>query len=331
MCTDVIVVTFNNALDIRACISSILANGANPVVVDNGSSDNTLQILASEFCDVPVYSNPQNGYARAANIGFANTRSDIIVLSNADVIFPEGTITRLTEFTMNHQSIGVLGPQQIYPDGSWQRSWGPSTGFGEALLELVGITTLYNALRQILWPLRVNRRPIDVGYVDGAIMIVRRSVHGAIGGFDDQFPFSSEETDFCMRARSAGWRVVSLPTVNVIHRRGGSSARAGWSADRHAEAMLNGTRLLLQKYHGKRYTKGYFAIKQMFNGCMLCAISLLARLAHGQVRSRLVTKAAVHQAYCAQLNGIRHNLGIRESVSGVSANQCRMAKRHVRS
>ena len=196
---------------------------------------------------------------------------------------------------------------------------------------LVGITTLYNALRQILWPLRVNRRPINVGYVDGAIMIVRRSVHGAIGGFDDQFPFSSEETDFCMRARSAGWRVVSLPTVNVIHRRGGSSARAGWSADRHAEAMLNGTRLLLQKYHGKRYTKGYFAIKQMFNGCMLCAISLLARLAHGQVRSRLVTKAAVHQAYCAQLNGIRHNLGIRESVSGVSANQCRMAKRHVRS
>jgi GT2 family glycosyltransferase len=317
MSPEVIVVTYNSARDIRLCIGSILSNGAQPVVVDNGSIDATLVILASEFRHVPVYSNPHNGYARAANIGFAHTTGDVVIVSNADVVYPPGTISRLSDYCLAHDDIGVLGPQQVYPDGSWERSWGLITGLCEAMMELFGVTTLYNALRRIVWPVRINRRTIDVGYVDGAIMAIRRQAFEAVGGFDERFPFSSEETDFCVRARALGWRVASLPRVNVIHRRGGSVVCEGWAAEQHAEVLLHGTRLFLQKHHSGLYMRCYFAIKHLFNAYMSGTCSLLARIAIGSARAKLRLKAAVHRSYRRELRRLLRNSATSEDSSAV--------------
>ncbi len=299
--SEVVVVTFNSGRDIRPCINSILANDAIPVIVDNGSTDDTLGILAREFPQIPVLLNAENGYSRAANIGFAHTSGDFVILSNADVVYPSGSIARLLEYMDSHPRIGVLGPQQVFPDLSWQRSWGMVTGVREALSELFGVTTLSSAVRRASWPSRMDRRALNVGYVDGAAMAIRRSAFVSIGGFDERFRFSSEETDFCVRARSAGWRVVALPTVDVIHRRGGSSSSLDWSTERHTAVLLEGTRIFLEKHRGPRFTRGYFAIKCLSNWNLMVLCEIGSHLAPSSLRRHLEEKARIHRAYLAHL------------------------------
>lgn len=301
MIADVVVVSYNSAKDLRSCLDSILASGATAIVVDSGSTDEKLGILEREYPTVQVYDNPQNGYARAANIGFRKSTSAFVILSNADVVYPAGSISRLTGYLEANADIGVLGPQQTYPDGSWQRSWGAATGMGEALLELSGATSLYNGFRRMLWPLRINRKVLNVGYVDGAVMAIRRPAFEAIQGFDPSFPFSAEETDFCIRARQAGWRVVALPSVDVIHRRGGSTTLLNWSVERKTASLVDGTRRLLRKYHGRSFSNIYFAIKRLFNLYMLMLCKLGVRAAPRSARVGLTEKIRIHRAYCVHL------------------------------
>jgi GT2 family glycosyltransferase len=301
---DVIVVTFNSECDIAGCIASILANGANPLVIDNGSQDKTLQILAKNFPQVPLLHNPSNGYARAANLGFANTNCDLAIVSNADVIFPADAIVRLASCMVADPRIAVLGAQQVYPDGSWQRSWGPVLGLSEALIEAFGLTTMCNALRKVLWPIRIDRRLLDVGYVDGAVMMVRRSAFEAVEGFDETFPFSAEDTDFCFRARTAGWQVMALPTVDVIHRRGGSRSRSGWSLDHEVSVLLDGVRRFLYKHHSQTYQTCYLMVKKLFNRYMSLLCRAMSQLSSGAIRLTLADKARIHRCYAQQLSRV---------------------------
>ena len=298
---EVIVVSFNSAQDIRACVSSVLSNGATPIVVDNGSTDGTLNILADEFPQVRVVQNQKNSYARAANIGFANTAGDVAVLSNADVVYPTDSISRLCAYLNAHRRIGVLGPQQVYPNGSWQRSWGMATSIPEALTELLGIASLNSAARRAMWPVRANRRSLNVGYVDGAVMLIRRLAYDSVGGFDERFPFSSEDTDFCVRVREDGWGVVCLPTVDVIHRRGGSSSCQGWTLDRHVAVLLEGTRIFLEKYHGTAFTRFYFNIKRLSNWILMALCEAGSGVAPASLRGHLKQKARIHRSYCNHL------------------------------
>jgi GT2 family glycosyltransferase len=293
----VVVVTFNSARDIYSCITSVLLNCANPLVVDSGSTDETLDLLAREFPQIQVLLNPNNGYARAANIGVASTSGEHVILSNADVVYPPGSISRLVEYMDSHPQIGVLGPQQVFPDGSWQRSWGRVSGAREALFELWGITTAASAMRRSFWPYRLNSRALSVGYVDGAVMAIRRSAYDSVAGFDERFGFSAEDTDFCVRLRRAGWQVVALPTVDVVHRRGGSSRRLDWSTERYTAVLLQGTRTFLQKHRGPRFTRLYFGIKRISSWSLMVLCELSSRITSSSVRCRLKEKAQIHRAY----------------------------------
>jgi GT2 family glycosyltransferase len=305
MLPDVIAVSFNSGPDVARCIASILENGGNPLVVDNGSTDETLQIIAAGFPEVRVLHNPLNGYARAANLGLRNTTSKIALVCNADVTFPSGAIRALTEFLERRPKIGVLGAQQVYPDGSWQRSWGLATGVTEVLVEACGFTSLRNGLRKVLWPRQLNCRAIEVGYIDGAMMAIRRAAFDSVGGFDERFPFSSEDTDFCMRVRQRGWRVSVLPTVSVIHRRGGSTDRLNWTAEAKIATFLRGTNMLLAKRHGALFRKFYFQCKRLSNFNMAVLCQMISWIAPARFREELKRKEQVHRIYVDQLGSLR--------------------------
>lgn len=294
---DIIVVTFNSAEDVRPCLDSIIGNYARPIVVDNGSVDATLQILHDEYPQVALLVNPGNGYARAANLGMSNSNSPFTIVSNADVIYPAHTVADLMKYVNEHPDIGVLGPQQIYPNGSWQRSWGVTPGLVESLLELIGATSLYNGIRRGSWPRRVNRKPRKVGYVDGACMVVNRTAYNTAGGFDESFRFYAEEADLCVRIRKAGWRIVALPTVTVVHRRGASSTKAGMSYVQHATMMAEASEKLIGKHHGKLYLGCYRQIKRLFNLEMAWLVGLIVHVAPEHRKAALRRKFLMHEAY----------------------------------
>jgi GT2 family glycosyltransferase len=189
-----------------------MAAGALPIIVDTGSTDNTLEIVRSLWPGAKVIATGEDlGCCRALNIGFKETTGDFVILSNPDVVFLDDSISQMTEFLRKNQKVGVAGPQQMFPDRSWQRSYGDLPGIWSGIKDAMGITMLRLGAREILWPRRIDRGPKEVPYVDGAVLVLRRQAFVEIGGFDEEFFIYSGECDLCARLRKAGWKAVFFP------------------------------------------------------------------------------------------------------------------------
>jgi GT2 family glycosyltransferase len=294
---EVVVVTYNSARHIRACIESIAASGAIPVVVDNGSTDGTLDIVRSGSHDAQIIATGENlGYGKAMNLGFKETRGRFVILSNPDVVFLDGSIRRMLEFLENEPRIGVCGPQQIFPDGSWQRSYGNLPGIWAGIKDAVGITTLHNVMRRILWPRKVDRKPKQVPYLDGGILIARREAFEYVEGFDEEFFFYGEESDLCARLRKAKWGVVFYPLTQVIHARGGSSIQVD-SSDAYVRHMVNSQRRLAGKYLAPWQARFYMWLQRIHFKRLALTYGLLRVVLKEPKASQARAKVQVFHSY----------------------------------
>jgi N-acetylglucosaminyl-diphospho-decaprenol L-rhamnosyltransferase len=245
---EVVIVTHNSSGHIGSCVESVVAAGALPVIVDNGSTDNTLDIVRSRCPGAKIIATGENlGCGRALNVGFKETTGDFVILSNPDVVFLDYSISKMTEFLRKNQKVGVTGPQQMFPDRSWQRSYGDLPGIWSGIKDAVGITTLRIGARRTLWPRRIDRKPKEVPYVDGAVLAVRREAFLEMGGFDEEFFIYSGECDLCARLTKAGWKTVFFPLAEVIHIRGADSVRVD-NSDRFVRQMVDGQRKLAKKH-----------------------------------------------------------------------------------
>jgi GT2 family glycosyltransferase len=244
---EVVIVTRNSAGHIGPCVESILAQGGLPIVVDNGSADATLEIVREKCPEARIVATKENlGYGKAINLGFHKTKGEIVILSNPDVVYLAGAIPRMVEFLNTNARVGCVGPQQIFPDGNWQKSYGDLPGIWPGIKDAVGITTLHNRIRRALWPRRIDRKAKEVPYVDGGVLVVRRQAFEQMGGFDEAFYFYSDESDLCGRLKEAGWKVFFFPSAKVIHVRGADSARVDRS-DRFVRYMVNSQCLLANR------------------------------------------------------------------------------------
>jgi GT2 family glycosyltransferase len=246
--TEVVIPTHNSSRHIGPCVKSIAVAGALPVIVDNRSTDNTLEIVRSLSPGARIIVTEENfGCCRSLNVGFAETRGDFVILSNPDVVFLDDSISQMTEFLRKNQNVGVTGPQQTFPDRSWQRSYGDLPGIWSGIKDAVGITMLQAGVREILWPRRIDRRPKEVPYVDGAVLVLRRQAFVEIGGFDEEFFMYSGECDLCARLKKAGWKAVFFPLAEVIHIRGADSVRVD-NSDKFPRQLVDAQGKLAKKH-----------------------------------------------------------------------------------
>jgi GT2 family glycosyltransferase len=101
---------------------------------------------------------------------------------------------------------------------------------------LLGVTSLSNAIQRLLFRYVSHRHVKRVGYVDGAVMMIRRAAFDAVGGFDERFTYYGEDADLCLRLRKAQWHVVHVPQSRVTHIRGGSSTKVEGYSDKFIRA-----------------------------------------------------------------------------------------------
>lgn len=264
-----------------------------PVVVDNGSTDDTLQLITRQYPLVRLLRMSRNcGYGAALNYGVAHTNGEIVILANADVVFPIGSISEMRAYLTAHQKVGVVGPQQVFPDGAWQRSYGDLPGVKNTLLILSGIGSLHTNLRRLVWPRRVDRHPKNVEYIDGAVMVIRKSAFNTISGFDEAFFFYGEDADFCLRLEKLGWRVVFLPSVVVTHLRGGSSTRVDAMLTTALKLHISSKRLFMKK-HRPRWQHGiYYRLERLHAQKMVALHRLVAYVCPYPRKERLLRRVA---------------------------------------
>lgn len=227
----VVVVSYNTREHLRACLASLAAESpADVVVVDNGSTDGSVEMVRREFPAVRVVEDPSNpGYGAASNQGVAACDTPYVLVINSDTLLRGGTLEALREFMDRHPRAGIAGPRLVHADGSPHRSCYafPSTTF--LVLE-------HSPLRRVAgWIPAIRRhyfirwsppKPRAVPWVHGAVLMLRRSAFDAVGGFDPSFHMYYEEADLAYRLALAGWETYFAPVAQVTHVGGASTSRA---------------------------------------------------------------------------------------------------------
>ncbi|MDT0182963.1 glycosyltransferase family 2 protein [Microbacterium sp. ARD31] len=228
----VVVVTYNSAHLLRGCLShlSALDDEVDIVVVDNCSSDGSAQAAREAAPTAKVVERTDNGgFAVAVNEGVRHARGSSVLLLNPDAYITAGALRALAGSLSRQADVGAIAPL-VTPSGPVR----PTIAAGSAptiirmMTHMSGLSTLpLRALRGHYAQLRHVLRSsgsIDVEWVSGGCVLVRRAALESIGGLSERWFMYAEDIDMCLKLKDAGWRVALDSEVNATHETGQSSA-----------------------------------------------------------------------------------------------------------
>lgn len=239
----VVIVTWNvRALALEA-VRSLLADLAANVpeaavwVVDNASTDGTVEALRESFPQIQLIANTENlGFAGGNNqamraMGFGKPGADLpeaVYLLNADTVTETGATIGLYDTLMSASNIGLVGARLAYEDGSLQHSAFAFPGLRQLWAEFFPTPGRFIEGRfngRYPRSLYDSGKPFEVDFVLGATMMLRREVIEQTGMFDEQFFMYCEEVDWAWRIHDAGWDVQCAPAARVVHLAGKSASQ----------------------------------------------------------------------------------------------------------
>jgi len=198
------------------------------IVVDNGKNldnvtDNYLNGLEYPI-PIKIVVNFKNSYASGLNKGVAESSGDILILANNDIILlPDYSIKILLDHFIN-EKVGIVGPQLVFSDKSWQSSYGSYPSLISAVKSVLMVDSIGNVISKRKFN-QGSLKVSHVNFIDGAFMCVRRKCFESCNGFDESFNFYTEETDLCYRAKKLGWDILFEPRTRIVHLRGATSSQ----------------------------------------------------------------------------------------------------------
>lgn len=202
-----IVVSYDSAEVLPACLDALAGEGVSAIVVDNASGDDSRAI--AEQRGARVIANARNeGYGRANNVGVAAADTPYVLIVNPDLELKPGAAAALLAAAERYPDAGMLAPRIVEPSGR-----------------------IFLQPRSLLSPPHLNRSGAMVvpegdaclPFLSGACLLIRRELFLALGGFDPAIFLFYEDDDLCRRMRDAGHALVHVDGAEVRHGRGRSS------------------------------------------------------------------------------------------------------------
>ena len=224
------------------------------IVVDNASTDNSVEILEERYPSVKLIKNLTNvGFGRANNQAIYHVRGRYILLLNADAFVATDTVEKTVTFMNNHPRCGVLGVKLVGGDGTLQPSCRYFPTPWNVFLERSGLSRFFPRHR-LVDDMRWDHKSIrQCDWVPGCYYLARSEVIRQVGLFDPRYFLYYEEVDHCRSVRDAGWQVIYYPYTEVVHI-GGESAKtdnAITSLGRQiASLQIESELLYFRKYYG---------------------------------------------------------------------------------
>jgi GT2 family glycosyltransferase len=229
---DVVVVSWRCCELLRACLVSLVGPGRpscemTVTVVDNASSDGTVDMVEQDFPEVQAVAAHENlGFSRANNIGIERGAAPYVLLLNPDTRIPPGSVDHLLDLMDVHPEIGVAGCRLELEDGSFDHA--AKRSFPTPLSALGHFTGIgrHSGATGRLADYRapsVDEGPVDA--VNGAFMLIRRAALDEVGLFDEGYWMYMEDLDLCYRFKQAGWITWYDPSVTVVHVKAGTSGK----------------------------------------------------------------------------------------------------------
>lgn len=271
----IIILNWNGAEMLRRYLPSVIEHTTLPdceiIVADNGSSDESIKVLQSEFSNVRLIILDQNyGFAEGYNRAIAQVDSEYIILLNSDVEVSDGWLKPLLDYMDCHNDVAAVQPKIR----SWkQRDYFEYAGAAGGYLSWLGYP--YCRGRRLGRVEKDNGQYdtiVNVDWTTGACMCVRTKVYKELGGLDADFFAHQEEIDLCWRMRNAGWRLACVPQSIVFHLGGGSL-----SYDNPQKTYLNFRNNLLMIYKNKQHACGVLFVRGILDYAAACFYLLQGR------------------------------------------------------
>ena len=224
----IIIVNWNLQDLLEQCLNSIYQNLHNinfeVFVVDNNSSDNSVEMIKRKFPTVTLVANKENiGFSRANNQAIRRSKGEYILLLNPDTIIVGNAIQNMLNHMRKNKKIGALGPKVVDSDNTIQP--GCVREYPSILNEFCKLMrfdrfflNINNRLfsRSTIHKTKFNTKR-EVKVLSGSCMFLRSECVKEINGFDEQFFLYGEDVDLCYRIRQKGWLVYYLPEATVTH------------------------------------------------------------------------------------------------------------------
>lgn len=218
----IIIVNFNGRSLIENCLNSLFSsnyplNKLEIIVVDNGSTDNSVSFVRRNFPRVKIIKSKENNYAKANNIGIKHSKGKYIVFLNNDTQVDKNWLLPLVELAKSDKRIGAVGSKLLLPDGRLQ-SFGhreyPNYVWGDNGHGDNPDLPQYNKIT-------------EVKSICGAAVLYKRECFKKVGFFDEDFNMFLEDVDMGYRCGKKGWRLLVCPQSIVYHNFHGTINKEG--------------------------------------------------------------------------------------------------------
>jgi GT2 family glycosyltransferase len=234
MDVSIISVTWNSQGFIRNCLDSIFLLRdrvrCEIIIVDNGSSDETVKIVREFYPEVNLIENKTNsGYAKGNNQGMEQAQGRYLLLLNPDTQLLDNSLSSMSELMDGNPRIGALGPKLLNPDRSTQASCREFPRFSTLIWEFTGLSRLFpNSKTFGGWRMGYFAfdQPKEVDQPMGSCLMLRRETLEQVGSFDEKLSMFFNDVDLCYRMKQAGWKIYFHPEAQVIHHKGASTRKA---------------------------------------------------------------------------------------------------------
>ena len=230
MIISIILVSYNTAQMSVQALSSLFASAGDfeleVFVIDNASSDDSVEIIKKSFPNITLIENDTNvGFGRANNQALDLLSGEYVLLLNTDAFVQPDTLQKSILYMQSHVNCGLLGAKLLGRDGDLQSS----CRYWPTPLNIFAVKTGLNRLfKQIKMVDDANWNPEitqNCDWVPGCYYLIRKKVIDDIGLFDPIYFLYYEEVDHCLAIKKAGWDVTYFADISVVHI-GGESAKS---------------------------------------------------------------------------------------------------------
>jgi N-acetylglucosaminyl-diphospho-decaprenol L-rhamnosyltransferase len=254
----IVIITRNAKLLLRKCLQSIYNNIKFPfeaIIVDNGSSDSTVNMIETDFREAIFIRNKRNrGVAPARNQGLYRCRGEYILIIDDDAYILNNAIDAMIDFMRSNPLVGLCGPKMLNGDGTLF----PNCKRFPSILTIISnrlFTKPHLYCPDVLYKHLMldwnQRKPAPVDWIIGACQLIRRETLLEVGFLDDKSFFGGEDVDICFRMWENGWEIWHVPDAVIVHEPRRITKKNPFSMNtlRHTLAMWR----IFQKYRQKDF------------------------------------------------------------------------------
>lgn len=279
----IVIVNYNVRYFLEHCLRSVsracAGITAEIIVVDNRSTDGSVEMVMEKFPDVILIANQENtGFARANNQGVAKASGDYILYLNPDTIVAEDCFEKCLAYMDAHPKAGALGCRLI--DGKGQFLPESKRGFPSAdvaFYKITGLNSLFKTSKTF------NRYHLgylsehEVNEVDvlvGCFMLCRKKIIDQVGGFDENYFMYGEDIDLSYKIIQAGYKNIYFPETTVIHYKGESTKKGSLNYVK----MFYQAMIIFAGKHFKGSRKGLFVLMIRLSIYLRAVLAFVTRM-----------------------------------------------------